>query len=226
MNSQERVLVVGFFLVAMAATAGAQMGMRGGTPQFHGVWSPVVGQGAAYEMQTKSGLNTSMEIAVVGKESVGGKDGYWFEMAMSNPRMPGQMVTKSLTVLDGGSVTVSRVIVQMPGGPPMEMPAQMPQMQHQNQSGDVRKEADDLGSESVTTPAGTFACEHYRLKDGSGDSWVSKTASPYGLVKFQGKDSTMVVTKLLTDVKDKITGTPQPFNPMMMMGQPPARPQQ
>lgn len=226
MNSQKRVLFVVFFLLAMVATAGAQMGMKGGHPQFHGVWSPVVGQGAAYEVQTKDGLKTNMEIAVLGKESVGGKDGYWFEMTMRNPQMSGEVVTKSLTVLDGGSVTVSRVIMQMPGGPPMEMPAQMGQMHHQNQSSDIRKEADDLGSESVTTPAGTFACEHYRLKDGSGDSWISQNASPYGLVKFQGRDSTMVVTKVLTDVKDKITGTPQPFNPMMMMGQPPERPQQ
>jgi hypothetical protein len=224
MNCQKVVLVVAFFLLAMAAAAGAQMGMRGGTPQFHGVWSPVVGQGAAYELQTKDGLKTSMELTVVGKESVGGKDGYWLEMAMSNPRVPGQMVTKSFTVMDGGSLTVSRVVMQMPGGQPMEMPAQMLQMHHQNQSTDVRMESEDLGSESVTTPAGTFVCEHYRLKDGTGDSWVSQNASPYGLVKFQGRDSTMVVTKILTDVKDKITGTPQPFNPMMM-GQPPVRPQ-
>jgi hypothetical protein len=28
----------------------------------------------------------------------------------------------------------------------------------------------------------------------------------------------MVLTKVITDAKDKITGTPQPFNPMLMMG--------
>jgi hypothetical protein len=44
---------------------------------------------------------------------------------------------------------------------------------------------------------------------------VAPKAGPYGLVKFQGKDSTMVLTKVITDAKDKITGTPQPFNPMM-----------
>ena len=36
----------------------------------------------------------------------------------------------------------------------MEMPAQMLQMHDQKRSADVRNEAEDLGSESVTTPAG------------------------------------------------------------------------
>jgi hypothetical protein len=49
----------------------------------------------------------------------------------------------------------------------------------------------------------------------AGDVWVAKQAGPYGLVKFQGKDTTMLLTKVITDGKDKITGTPQPFNPMM-----------
>jgi hypothetical protein len=48
--------------------------------------------------------------------------------------------------------------------------------------------------------------EHYRLKGGSGDVWVSKDVKPYGLVKSQTKDSTMTLTKVLTDAKDKING--------------------
>ena len=47
---------------------------------------------------------------------------------------------------------------------------------------------------------------------------MAKNAGPYGLVKHQGKDTTMVLTKVFSDYKDKITGTPQPFNPMMMGG--------
>jgi hypothetical protein len=207
--------------LVLAIPAVAQMGMHGGPPQFRGIWNPVVGSGGAYEMQGKDGQKSNMEIAIVGKESVAGKDGYWFEMTMANPRMNGVMVMKSLTVLDGENVVVSRMIMQMPGAAPMEMPTQMMQMHHQPQTADIRKEAEDVGSESVTTPAGTFTCEHYRLKDGTGDSWVSEKAAPYGLVKFQGKDSSMVLTKIIADAKDKITGTPQQFNPMGMMQHPP-----
>jgi hypothetical protein len=110
---------------------------------------------------------------------------------------------------------VSRMIMQMGSRPPMEMPTQMYKANAQKQSADIRDRADDVGSETVTTPAGTFVTEHYKMKDGSGDAWVAPKAGPYGLVKFQGKDSTMVLTKVITDAKDKITGTPQPFNPMM-----------
>jgi hypothetical protein len=35
-------------------------------------------------------------------------------------------------------------------------------------------------------------------------------------VKYQGKDSSMVLTKVISDAKDKIIGVPQPFNPMLM----------
>jgi hypothetical protein len=202
-----------FMLAAtLPALAGAQMGMHAG-PAMRGIFNPVVGSGGEYEMTTDKG-KTVMEISVVGKESVDGKDGYWFEMAISNASM-GQMISKSLTVLDGQDTVVSRMIMQMGSRPPMEMPTQMYKANAQKQSADIRDRADDVGSETVTTPAGTFITEHYKMKDGSGDAWVAPKAGPYGLVKFQGKDSTMVLTKVITDAKDKITGTPQPFNPMM-----------
>ncbi|HEY4951227.1 MAG TPA: hypothetical protein VIH88_12890 [Candidatus Acidoferrales bacterium] len=204
---------LGVLLAMLPGFATAQMGMHAG-PAMRGIFNPVVGSGGQYEMTTEKGTKMEMEIAIVGKESVGGKDGYWFEMAMSNTSM-GQMVTKTLTVVDGTDTVVSRMIMQLGNHPPMEMPTQMSKTTAQKQPADIRDRADDLGSESITTPAGTFKAEHYKMKDGSGDAWVAPKAGPYGLVKFQGKDSTMVLTKVITDAKDKITGTPQPFNPMM-----------
>jgi hypothetical protein len=204
----------GFVLAAMLpGSAGAQMGVHAG-PAMRGIFNPVVGSGGEYEMTSEKGTNTVMEIAVVGKESVDGKDGYWFEMTIANTSM-GQMISKSLTVLDGQDTVVSRMIMQMPNRPPMEMPMQMYKANAQKQSADIRDRAEDVGSETVSTPAGTFVTEHYKMKDGSGDAWVAPKAGPYGLVKSQGKDSSMVLTKVITDAKDKITGTPQPFNPTM-----------
>jgi len=84
---------------------------------------------------------------------------------------------------------------------------------------DIRGESEDVGKESVTTPAGTFACEHYRSKDSGSDTWVSTQVAPFGVVKTQGKNSSMVLTKQITDARDKIVGTPVPFNPQMMMQQ-------
>jgi len=209
----------------LAAAASAQMGgmMRQGS-QPRGLFNPIVGQGAQYEMQGGNGNKTTVEIDIVGKESVNGKDGFWFETVMTGTQM-GNMVMKILTVPDGANTSIAKMIMQMGSRPPMEMPTQMTQMAqgaHQKAT-DIRSEADDVGSESVTVPAGTFSCEHYRMKDGSGDFWISDKISPYGLIKQQGKNDSMVLTKVVTDAKDQITGTPVPFNPAAMMGQQPPR---
>ena len=205
-------------LLLLAASGRAQMGMgmRGG-PTPRGFFNPIVGAGSDYEITPSDGKRISTEFAIVGKESVNGKDAYWMEITTSG------MVMKTLTVVGDSSVT-SRMIMQMPGRPPMELPSQMMRMNGQgaaqSPTTDIRSTSEDVGSESVTVPAGTFVCEHYRAKDGSGDTWISPKVSPVGVVKHQGKDSTMVLTKVITDAKDKIIGTPVPFNPMMMQGPP------
>jgi hypothetical protein len=211
------------FLVVAAAVA-AQMGMRQ-SPMPNGVFNPAIGAGAQYEIKSAEGKKTVMDLAIVGKESVNGKEGYWLETTVSDTPM-GAMVMKTLTVVDGSNMVISRTIMQMPGRPPMEMTAQMSRMGSQTQTADIRGQAEDLGTESVTTPAGTFLCHHYRLKDGSGETWVSDKVSPFGVVKHEGKGSSMLLTKVITDAKDKITGTPQPFDPMKMMQQMQGGPQQ
>jgi hypothetical protein len=210
-----------FCFAALAATSSAQMGMgMRPRPLPSGVFNPVVGSGADYDIQPANGPKTSIEYAVVGKELVDGKDGFWMEWTTASPM--GAMVMKVLIVPNGSSTSAQKVIMQMAGGPPMEMPTQMTHTNGGSNAttpADIRNLAEDVGTESVTTPAGTFSCEHYRMKDGSGDSWVSQKIAPFGLVKHQGKDSSMVLTKVITDAKDKIVGVPQPFNPMQMMQQ-------
>jgi hypothetical protein len=212
-------LAAAFALLLLAALpASAQMF---GKPQIpRGIFNPVVGAGAEYETQRDDGAKRTMDFAIVGKESVNGQDGYWMEFTVSGTPM-GEMVVKALSVVNNGNMVMSKTIMQMPGRPPMEMPAQMQSANRGTNLADIRTKADDLGTESVTTPAGTFSCRHYRMKDGSGEAWVSESVHPFGLVKGTQQGSTTVLVKKLTDVKDKITGTPQPFNPMLMMPQQP-----
>ena len=223
-NLAATLVLASLFALALVATAAAQGGPAGGAspmggmmgPQPRGIFNPIVGSGAVYEIQRNGDdKKINLEIAVVGKESTDGKDSYWFETEANTPM--GQMIMKMLMVPDGANTNVTRMIMQMPGRPPMEMP-QMGRLAQQRQSLDVRAEADKLGSESVTTPAGTFTADHYRAKDGTGDFWLSDKISPYGLIKYQGRGSTMVLTKVIADAKEKITGTPVPFNPMSMGG--------
>jgi hypothetical protein len=210
-----RYSVAGLLLVLAASAASAQMG-RFSQPHVMGFWNPVVGEGAEYEMQTAKGDKSNMQITIVGKESVDGKDAFWYETSFN--RGNGQMVMKQLMVLNGPDTQISRMIMQMPGRPPMEMPTQMMHMDRTPQTADVRTGGEDLGSETITVPAGTFTCQHYRAKSG-GEVWVSQKVSPYGLVKSKSADTSMELTKVITGAKDQITGTPQPFNPQMMQQQ-------
>jgi hypothetical protein len=216
MNNSLRFTVSAVLFGLMATAAAAQMGSFS-APHVMGFWNPVVGQGATYSMQSAKGDKTDMQIAIVGKEQVEGKDAYWYEMAFN--RGSGQMIIKTLMVLNGTDTHVSRMIMQMPNRPPMEMPTQMMHQDKTTQPADVRSDAEDLGSETITVPAGTFTCEHYRTKNGQGEVWVSQKISPYGLVKSKSNDASMELTKVVTGAKDQITGTPQPFNPQMFMQQ-------
>jgi hypothetical protein len=215
-------VVITFAALALALPLSAQMfGPK--PPSLSGVWHPVVGNGAAYEMTDKGGKNTQMEITIVGKEDVDGKPNFWMEMAMTDPRTSAPVYVKSLMSVNDSGVTSMRMVMQIPGQPdPMEMDMNMNPAGHgakQTTPANIADKAETVGTESVTVPAGTFSCTHYRMKDGTGDAWVSDKVGPWGLVKSTGKDNSMVLTKVITDAKDHITGTPKKFDPMQMMRQ-------
>jgi hypothetical protein len=217
---QLSVILFATFTMAFPLAAQMGMGMGGRMPTLSGVWRPVVGTGAAYEITKSDGTKTQLEISIVGKEDVEGKPAYWMEMSFVDPRTSTPMYMKSLTTVNENNVVSSRMIMQMPGQDPMEMDSNMAAQARRAQPptpSDIADKAEVLGTESVTVPAGTFTCQHYRMKDGSGEAWVSEKVGPWGLVKAVNKGETMVLTKAITDAKDHITGTPKKFDPMQMM---------
>jgi hypothetical protein len=221
MKVKQSVVLIVAFACALALPLAAQM-MGPRIPTLSGIWHPEVGSGAAYERTTANGEKTQMEITVVGKEDVAGKTGYWMEMTFSNQKMMNgaQMVMKQLMTVDGDGVTSTRIIMQPPGQDPMEMDASMMAGAHgskQTMPANIAEKAELVGTESITVPAGTFSCQHYHMKDGSGDGWISDKVSPWSLVKSQDKEGTIVLAKVITDAKDRITGTPKKFDPMDMM---------
>jgi hypothetical protein len=204
--------------LALAMPLAAQMfGPR--TPTLSGIWHPVVGTGAAYEI-TKDGKKNEMEILIVGKEDVDAKPAFWLEMAMTDQRTSQPVYVKSLMSVSENTITSTRMVFQMSGQDPMEMDMNTNPMgrgMKQTTPVTIADKAEIVGTDTVTVPAGTFSCTHYRMKDGTGDAWVSDKVSPWGLVKSQDKDSSMVLAKVITDAKDHITGTPKKFDPMQMM---------
>jgi hypothetical protein len=207
--------------LCFTAPARPQMGGMMRPPTMQGVFNPVVGSGSAYEMTDKKQQKSTMEITVVGKETVNGKDAFWMETGVQDPKSGTPMYMKMLIAPTEGNAVTERMIMQIPGQPnPMEMSMTM-QMQRggdaKPQATDFRSKAARVGTESITVPAGTFECEHWKMADGSGEVWLSAKVTPWGMVKYTGKDTTMVLTKVITDAKDHITGTPVKFDPMQMM---------
>jgi hypothetical protein len=161
--------IAAILFVYAASRSVAQMGMRNAPAGFSGIWQAVAGSGAVYETRSEGSPERTMEIDIVGKESADGKDWVWNEITRNAPNMNnGSMVMKWLVAFDSVAMQMQpfKMILQMPGRPPMEMPDTMMHMRQPIQYTDVRRNGEDLGSESVTTAAGTFSCEHYRAKDG------------------------------------------------------------
>ena len=219
------VRVIGMFaLLATLAGASVAVAQMGRAPQFQGVWNPVVGSGAVYLTESKGERGerkSEMEIAIVDKETVEGKTGYWLEYTIQDPR-GGATYMKHLIIQSGKDTIVQRMIMQVPSMPqPVEMSMEM--VRHSgtaaDQVADVREISELVGNESVTTPAGTFQCAHWRRKDGSADVWLNDKVYPRGLVKSIGKDSNMTLVRVLTNAKTHITGTPTKYDPMEMMRQ-------
>jgi hypothetical protein len=207
-------ILVRFVLGVLALTAitpglVAQRGMFQ-APELQGMWNPVAGAGGSYETQSKTGEKSHMDIFLLGKDTLGGKDAYWIEIAMPNPKSPdSSFVIKSLYSFDGTTLETSKVIMQIGGRPPMEVPMQASSVH--KITPDIRSKGTNVGAESITTPSGTFACEHWRSEDGS-NVWVSAQVPPYGLVKSESKDGgSLVLVKVITNAKDRIVGTPQPM---------------
>ena len=213
---------MGTLVIALAlgfATAGWTQGMRGGmgrqAPRLLGEFKPVVGSGAQYQMTAKNGT-MSFAYVIVGQEDVEGSAGYWMEIRSENPGMPGEMVMKQLIVTGGDKPQIKRMIMQMPGRPPMEMPMGMLGMGQRGQgsgAGDTSP-GEKVGSETITVPAGTFECDHYRKQEprGTVDVWISSKVPPYGMVKMSSAEMTAVLEKVLSNETSHIKGEPQKMN--------------
>jgi len=211
---------MGTLVIALAlgfATVGWTQGMRGGMgrqmPRLLGEFKPVVGSGAQYQM-TEKGHTMKYVYAIVGKEDVEGSTGYWMEMRMESPGMPGETVMKHLMVLGGDKPQIKRMIMQSPGSPPMEMPMGMMLGMGQRQQAPGKGDSspgERVGSETIMVPAGTFECEHYRKQEphGTTDVWISSKVSPYGTVKMSTGEMTMVLEKVLSNETSHIQGEPQ-----------------
>jgi hypothetical protein len=220
-HDMKRVQVVLAALVAsvcMAPGIYAQMGMNFfKKPNIADIFRPVVGNGSVYEQQHKDGKKSMMEMIVVGKDMVDGREAYWVEFGHDVDPSGAKSYVKMLVTKD--DFQFHKMIMQMPGSAqPMEMPFN-PSMKTRQKMQEEMEKWHSVGTESVTVPAGTFSCEHWTKDNGKGDVWVSSKVSPMSMVKSVDNGETMVLLKTLTGAKDHITGTPVKFDPQLFRQQ-------
>ena len=221
MCSFKKAMMVLALALTVAAGAWAQRGGRGGMgmgpqPPLPGLQNPLVGSGAEYEMNAK-GKTMDVAYVIVGKEDVDGSPGIWVENRMQSAELGGEMVTKVLMVTSGPNIGPHRTIMQAPGRPPIEVGGFLMGMMRPGQAPQSVPKADKVGmgelvgTESVTVPAGTYLCQHYRRQQASGtvDYWISMQVTPYALVKLASADFNLVLKKALVNEASHIKGEPQ-----------------
>jgi hypothetical protein len=219
------VLLAAACCLALSSGAVAQLGGMNmfSKPNIADIFRPVVGSGAVYEMQSTDNKNEparQMEMSVVGKEMTPTGEGWWMEMAMSDHRDAGKVMYSKMLVTKDFEFT--KIVFQVPGQPAMEMPFDSKDM-GKDKIKDQLNDWSKVGSESVTVPAGTFSCAHWKKNDGTEDVWVSDKVTPMSMVKQVGKNHTMTLVKQMTGVTDHITGPIQPFDPKAFAGAAAAR---
>jgi hypothetical protein len=205
--------------VALSPAAKAQFGGMNPfkKPNISDIFHPVVGQGAVYEQQHKDGTKSPLELTVVGKETVDGKQGYWLEVGHAEKGSDSLTYAKLLVTLDPWE-THKMIFVMPHSSQPVEYPMNPSQKSKEKMEENIEK-WHKVGTESITVPAGTFLCDHWAKDDGTEDVWASSKVSPMSLVKSVGKNSTMVLMKTLSNAPEHITGTPQKFDPQMFRQQ-------
>jgi hypothetical protein len=210
------LLVAAGLCLLVGTAARAQLGMdMFKKPAIADIFKPVVGSGAVYETERDQKKST-IEMTVVGQESVDGKEGFWLEFGHSDQRSGTMVYAKMLVTKD--DFQFHRMIFQQPGQPAMEMPMN-PTAQQRSRMSDEMEKWHKVGTETITVPAGTFDCEHWAKDDGKGDVWASSKVSPMSLVKEVTPTNSMILVKSISDAKDHITGTPMKFDPEAMKRQ-------
>ena len=204
--------------LCLTTSVSAQFGMNiFKKPNIADIFKPVVGNGAVYQEQRTKGDRgpTQMEMFIVGTELVDGQQGYWMEVGHPGGNN-GQMTYGKVLVTS--DFRMKKVVFQEPGKPAMEMDLTSTDATRSHMNQEMEK-WHNLGPDTVTVPAGTFLCQHWKKDTGTGDVWVSDKVTPMSMVKLVDENQTTVLLKTISGAQDHITGPVTKFDPQMMMQQ-------
>ncbi len=250
MREIAKIAALGSALVVLCATASAGSKISHDLPAFASAWKLSVGSGAEYEYRFNGRNAGPTDVAIVGRESIHGRPGFWVEFSAPGP-LAKQLARKSLFFIDGKRIIFTRTVLDEPGYGPMELPGGLmalwsgeelrmmagslyvrPVRSPQESEAthypyglmlahgwDGVPRAKHLGFDTITTPAGTFLCQHWRFGRGRGDVWISKGAGPFALVRAEIAEKgtrarrALILRRVIADAKDRITGALRPYEP-------------
>jgi hypothetical protein len=212
MKRTQVVLLAAAGCLCMTSSVAAQLGMDiFKKPNISDIFKPVVGSGGLYEQQRTDTQKapTQMEMTIVGKEMVDGQQGYWMEVGHVEGKSGQMMYSKMLVTND---FQMKKIVFQRPGQPAMEMPFSPTEKTKSHMAEEMEK-WHQVGTETITVPAGIFICQHWKKDSGVGDAWVSDKVTPMGMVKSINAGQTMVLLKVITAATEHITGPVTKFDP-------------
>jgi hypothetical protein len=217
-------------LVSAALPARAETPPGGATPKFFGVFASTVGGWSEYAVtETEGGKKSTMRNAVVGKEG----DAFWYEVAITEDGVR-NIIKMFLKGDPNNPENIQRLIMKNGDQAAQEMPREfvvmgrrMATSMFETRSGSTVVNQPDLkieevGTEKVTVPAGTFTVTKNRVVDGTGKVLAtydfSKDVLPMGIVR---STTDKVKIELIANGKDAVSLiTEKP----VMMKRPPGMP--
>lgn len=203
-----RIVLATLTLCALPMGVAAQ----GATEQCSAFPQVQAGQWSGYQVTSPELKGpAAMRFAIFGNEESQAIDHIWYELKMDATE--GSVVMQFLVPEYPYDVSQVKTIIMKAGDQPaMKMPEQMLGMMRsrlpKDFAGDAARacgDAEVVGWEDVTVPAGAFNALHLRTREG--DAWVSADV-PFGLVKFTGSSGNLVLTGHGADATSSIKEKP------------------
>jgi hypothetical protein len=209
------VVFLGFFLNTAFAQSPGGPGMSL-IPKMYGEFKmPPVGTWVKYrDTYAKNGQSFELKYSVVGKESSGGTELYWYELEIFDPVKKDVMILKML--ISGNPAdkkNLKKMIIKKNKEQAKEMPDMMLQMVAPPEE-KAAPQMKEIGKETLKTKAGEILCVHkqYNVDTKAGtqkvDVWNSAKIPIYGTAKMATEAKTTEVIGYGTGAVTGITEEP------------------
>jgi hypothetical protein len=223
------VAVPALLFAAVPFGAEAQAGKE--PPRFFGIFATTVGAWSEYAVtESDTGKRSTMRNSIVGKEG----DSFWYEVAITEDGVR-NIIKMFLKGDPNNPENIQRLVMKNGEQPAQEMPREFVMMgrrmattMFETRSGSSvvnqpNLKVEELGTEQVTVPAGTFTVTRNRILDAAGKGLANydfnKDVLPFGVVRSETDKVKMELLAYGMDAASLIAEQP------IMMKTPPGMPE-